>query len=402
MNTWTILFVVVLMQNAFGSSGVTDDALDGCRVYQVSAPEAQAWFPSHLTQKGKEALWALLQKRRSVVSTPYEVSGNMRCPGQHEGLMTPFTVRGLTHVRALAGTLGVKPKVLDIGSGDGHHAGLFPLAGAQVSLVEKDASLLKARWSVVDGLEKNIIERNLDALLTQFLPEGEKVCDWARLLREDATTVLEREEHCGVYDFVNAANVLHTMNPTQAVQCVKGLYSALKPGGEVHARVHALGGARGVTERSFFDLYCNNVQKGASFPGWVGYKENAGFFGRSAGFAGVRAGPQSAMIALDEGALASPMEVIEGRSETTHGFFRMRQHSFFLFDVATLKGLFERAGFESVACYFEMKDGVLKDVQPGEETFIGAEQTQRLSGLESSFQDTYGATHICYVARKPE
>ena len=397
MKKWTILFVVAIMPNVFGSAGDTDDTLDGCGVDQARTQDPQGWLPPHLTQEQKEVLWALLQKRQSSVSMPYEVAGNMRYPGLNEGLMTAFTVRGLAHVRTLAGTLGVKPDVLDIGSGDGYHAALFALAGAHVSLVENDACLLQPLITILDRLKKSIIERTLDTLLTQFLPQGDGIGDWTRLLKEDATTLLEREEHLGAYDFVNAANVLHTMNPTQAVQCVKGLYGALKPGGAVHVRVHTLQGARSVTRHRFFDLYADNLGKGSAFPGWVGFKENAGFFGRVAGFGAFRAGPQSAVIALDEGAPVSPMEVIEGRSETTHGFFRMRQHNFFLFDVATLKGLFEGAGFESVACYFEMKDGALKDVQPGQEIFKDTGNAHELGDLEK----TYGATHICYIAKKP-
>ncbi|MBA4118143.1 MAG: hypothetical protein C0514_04520 [Candidatus Puniceispirillum sp.] len=395
MKKWVCLFVCAWSWCAFGSAEDTGEG-NFLTPEKARGRAAQAtWFAPHLSQEEKEELFSLLQRRKSYVSPPYDVSGNPWCSGRHDGTLTPFTVSGLIHVRTVASACGHTPKVLDIGSGDGYHAGLFALAGAHVTMLEKDASLLEQKSSIFDRNSKNTLERTLEALLEGRLPEGTGVGEVARLIPKDALEVMASEDFQNAYDFVNAANVLDTMNPAQATQCVKGIYGCLKAGGVVHARVHTLKAARVKTGRSVFGLYCEEVEKGSAFPGWVSYRENDGFYGAGGASGFPMRGPQSGYTSLEADASASPMEVVEDKSQSTHGFFRIRRHSFFLFDVATLMRLFKGAGFQNAACYFEMEDGTLQGVQPGQETFVASGETGRALG------ETYGATHLCFVARKP-
>lgn len=395
MKKWVCLFMCAWSWCAFGSAeGGSEDNFLTPEKARGRAAQA-TWFAPHLSQREKEELFLLLQRRKSYVSAPYDLSGNPWCPGRHDGTLTPFTVSGLIHVRTVASACGHAPMVLDIGSGDGYHAGLFSLAGARVTLLEKDVSLLEQKSSIFDHQRKNTLERTLDTLLEGRLPEGERAGEAARLIPQDALEVMAGEGFQNAYDFVNAANVLDTMNPAQAAQCVKSIYGALKAGGVVHARVHTLEAARVKTGRSVFGLYCDQVEKGAKFPGWVAYRENDGFYGAGGAYGCRVSGPQSGYAPLDADASAFPMKIVEDKSQSTHGFFRIKHHSFFLFDAATLMRFFEGAGFPNAACYFEMEDGTLQGVQPGQETFVASMSTGRALG------ETYGAMHLCLVARKP-
>lgn len=375
------ILVCVMFQAAFASSQEPEPRV---RSRHQDLALHEEWLPSHLTQAQKEVLLTDLKAREDVMAPPVQLEGKVKSGGRYYGVLTPFTLAGMTHVRSLT-TGGAVPKVLDVGAGDGFHAGLLVLAGGHVTLLENDSVLVESKTN------RNVPGRTLVDLLRGRLPEGVVVKDRTRIIVGDALNTLAKAEHQGAYDFINAANVLHCMTPREAESCVRALYSALKPGGVVHARVHTLGAMAVVVEGSVLHIYSREVEKGSRFPGWmlISSRCDPVHFGLTT------------ITPLDAISDHSPMETHYTKSSNQAEMPDTLETSIFCFDVATLKRLFEGAGFVTQTCQFERLDESLTQVQEGQETYVNAPQDPGLFSYHPSVQDTFGAANICYVALKP-
>ncbi|MBA4118141.1 MAG: hypothetical protein C0514_04510 [Candidatus Puniceispirillum sp.] len=376
-----VILVCVMFQAAFASSQEPEPRVRS-RHQDISLHEE--WLPLYLTQTQKETLLTDLQARKDAMAPPVQLDGKVKSGGRYYGTLTPFTVAGMTHVRSLTAG-GAVPKVLDVGAGDGFHAGLLVLAGGHVTLLENDTCLVDTKTN------KNVPGRILVNILRGYLPEGVAVKDRTRIVVGDALKTLAKAAHQGAYDFINAANVLHCMTPRDAESCVRALYGALKPGGVVHARVHALSAMTAIVEGSVLHIYSQEVEKGARFPGWmlISTKYDREHFGFTQ------------VTPLDAMSDHSPMETHYTKSSDQADRPDTLESSMLCFDVATLKRLFEGAGFVSQACQFEGLDDSLTQVQEGQETFVNAPQDPGFSSYHPCVQDTFGAANICYVAAKP-
>ena len=380
------VFVCALL--AFGTamgSAKQDDSSDPARAVSLGRLKDifEAWLPPHLTASQKETLLGVLKARKSYDAQPYDIEGGLRCVRRHYGHFTPFTLLGLGYVRGRVGP-SYLPKVLDLGAGDGHHAGLLVLAGGHVTLIENDPSLVNMKT------KKNVPGQTLVKMLRGSLPEGVQTKDRTRIIVEDASLALNVPAHRAQYDFANVANVLHTMAPSQATACVKGLYNALKPGGVAHVRVQTLGAIHAATDQDVFQVYCGGVEKGVAFPGWMGLTSYQPLF-----FADTH------LESLPEDSDRTPMESRSLRVETPKGPLPGSASAIFAFDAATLTRLFEGAGFESEDMRFEMLDGSLVPVAPGQETFVDALKSPQALSYNPLLRTSYGATNLCYIARKP-
>lgn len=375
------ILVCVMFQAAFASSQEPEPRV---RSRHQDLALHEEWLPSHLTQTQKETLLTALKVRKDVMAPLVQLDGKAKSGGRYCGTLTPFTLAGMTHVRSLC-VNGVVPKVLDVGAGDGFHAGLLVLAGGHVTLLENDSVLVESKTN------RNVPGRTLVDLLRGRLPEGVVVKDRTRIIVGDALNTLAKAEHQGAYDFINAANVLHCMTPREAESCVRALYSALKPGGVVHARVHTLGAMAVVVEGSVLHIYSREVEKGSRLPGWmlISTRHDPEHFGLTE------------VTPLDPTSDHSPMEMHTTKSSDHLDLPDTLKSSMLCFDVATLKRFFEGAGFVTQTCQFEALGGSLTQVQEGQETFVSAPQDPRLSSYDPCVKDTFGAANICYVALKP-
>lgn len=307
----------------------------------------------------------------------------MRGTGCFYGELTPFVLLGLNDVRSRTKG-GRVPEVVDVGAGNGHHAGLLALAGGRVTMLENDPSVFDERKQI------NLPMETVGKMLDGNLPPDVSVEDRACLLAQDACVALASPQEREKYDFANVANVLHLMTPTAAKACVKGLYNALKPGGVAHIHVqclHVLLAHK--VEENVFDMYCQRVKEGAAFPGWMGLTRyhHETFVTK--------------MEPLDEAHPQPPMEIYLNKGMHEGKEVTVESAVAFAYDVATLTRMFEGVGFESASIMFEMSDRSLTTVAPGQETFVDALQSPDLLRHSPVLQPSYGAVSICYVARKP-
>ena len=372
----------VTTQMAFGSAGSSDEETKRCLPHAQEVKDA--WLPSHLSPIHRTYLFDRLKSRQSVQTRPYAIGAGLRGTGCFYRELTPFVNVGLNHVHSMCQD-GYVPEIVDVGAGDGYHAGLFVLAGGRVTMVENDGSVVNTRTRT------NIPNETLQGMLRGLLPAGVHIEDRSCLMMADAVTALATPEQREKYDFANVANVLHMMTPPAALACVKGLYNALKPGGVAHVRVHCLSVLHtDRTEEDVFALYCKRVQEGAAFPGWIGSTRRY-----------LTPYAMASFVPLDEAHPQPPMEMHLKRVATeADGMVTLESKVTFAFDVATLTRLFEGAGFESASIMFEMLDGSLTPVAPGQETFVDALEHPDKSRHHPSLQTSYGALNICYIAKK--
>ena len=272
-------------------------------------------------------------------------------PGNSFGLMDGPLLEALTFVRqtyeqrrsaallrdpALTGAELDKlcrVKIMDLGAGHGFATWKFVVAGAHVTVVEPQKSLMSETT--------NFPWMNINKALP-FLPEGVSKKDVAHFVSLTAAQVLRKAHYQNTFDGVYAAHVLHCMSPREALMCTDLLSGVLKDDGIVWARV--LGGFLPNGHGRDAAVYAQQLAQKKRFPGYMM---------RVATQDGVQSARGSvAFTPLDEDSDFAPRTLYHEGDTTSH-----RGH--FSFDPQSLKILFEVRPFENMRLFWEDKTGLI-------------------------------------------
>ncbi|MCA0369912.1 MAG: class I SAM-dependent methyltransferase [Proteobacteria bacterium] len=120
-------------------------------------------------------------------------------------------------------------QILDLGAGHGLAMWKLVVAGAHVTGVEPQPTLL--------GQKVNVLWENLKKA-EPFLPQGVKKSEVSRFVPTDAEKALGMSRFQKAFDGVYAARSLHYMTPVQARACAQKMDGVLKEGGKIWAIVH--------------------------------------------------------------------------------------------------------------------------------------------------------------------
>lgn len=239
-------------------------------------------------------------------------------------------------------------RIMDLGAGHGFATWKFVVAGARVTVVEPQKSLMSTTT--------NFPWRNLDKAVP-FLPEGVSKKDVADFVSLTAVQVLGKAHYQNTFDGVYAAHVLHCMSPREALTCTELLPSVLKDDGIIWARV--LGGFLPNGYGRDAAVYAQQLAQKKRFPGYMM---------RVATQDGVQTGRGSvSFLPLDEDVDFAPRTLYHGENTTSR-----RGH--FSFDPQSFQILFEGRPFENMRFFWEGKEGLIP-IKADEMIYTSPERT---------------------------
>ncbi|MBA4118140.1 MAG: hypothetical protein C0514_04505 [Candidatus Puniceispirillum sp.] len=248
-------------------------------------------------------------------------------------------------------------RIMDLGAGHGFATWKFVVAGARVTVVEPQKSLMSTTT--------NFPWKNLDKAVS-FLPEGVSKKDVADFVSLTAVQVLGKAHYQNTFDGVYAAHVLHCMSPREALTCTELLPGVLKDDGIIWARV--LGGFLPNGHGRDAAVYVQQLAQKKRFPGYMM---------RVATQDGVQTAHGSmSFTPLDEDGDFAPRTLYREEGTTSR-----RGH--FSFDPQSFKTLFEGRPFENASLFWEDKTGLIP-INADEMVYASPEKT----GIKSLYLKT--------------
>ncbi|MBA4118146.1 MAG: hypothetical protein C0514_04535 [Candidatus Puniceispirillum sp.] len=242
-------------------------------------------------------------------------------------------------------------RIMDLGAGHGVSMWKFVVAGAHVTAVEPQRSLLSRTVNVLwDMLDKAV----------PFLPRGVTKKDVSHFVGNEASQVLVKEHFQNTFDGVYASQLLHCMSPREALECVALIPNVLKDKG--HLWVRELGGfahnGAGLDRAVYRDqlaqkkrfpgymmrnIKLHYLSDDKTFPDFVPLEEGDDYPSRHRYTGGFVKG----------GVLSDAQRVQLLAAKAMGEDFSYQHRSYFSFDPQSLLALFEGAAFDIKGLYWE-------------------------------------------------
>lgn len=149
-------------------------------------------------------------------------------------------------------------RIMDLGAGHGVDMWKFAVAGAHVTAVEPQRSLLSDKVNVLtDTLNKAL----------PFLPMGVTKEDVSHFVGDEAAQTLVKEHFQNTFDGVYASQLFQCMSPREALECVALIPNVLKDNGYLWVRER--GGFAYTGAGLDKAVYLEQLAQGKRFPGYM-------------------------------------------------------------------------------------------------------------------------------------